>query len=124
MIDHLTPLDAVLGIGPACFGLMIGWITYRTLRRKEGAVQLADLAGVLGAIGGGVVTGLFAGNQFSFYCIGLALGFFGYLTVSWMAHTHEAQGKAPDPATSPTTWMGAHDPPPENPGWGQRPGNP
>jgi hypothetical protein len=29
-----------------CFGLVIGWITYRTLRRKEGSAALSDIAGV------------------------------------------------------------------------------
>jgi hypothetical protein len=36
-------------LGAICFGLVIGWITYRTLRRAAGAVGLTDLATVLAA---------------------------------------------------------------------------
>ena len=68
-------------IGAICFGLVIGWITYRTLRRKDGAA-VSDIAAVIGAIGGGVVTTLFGSQElFSWYCIGLAVGFFGYFIV-------------------------------------------
>lgn len=68
--------------GAVCFGLVIGWITYRTLRRNEGSVQLSDIAAVIGAVGGAAVTTLFADPSiFSSYCIGLAVGFFGYFVV-------------------------------------------
>jgi hypothetical protein len=69
-------------MGPACFGLVIGWITYRTLRRRSGQPGLSDIATVIGAVGGGAVTGLFQGpGLFNDYAIGLALGFFGYFIV-------------------------------------------
>lgn len=69
--------------GAICFGLVIGWITYRTLRRREGAVGLTDLATVLGAVGGGAVTALFGRpDVFGAYAVGLAAGFFGYLVVA------------------------------------------
>jgi len=69
--------------GAFCFGLVIGWVCYRTLRRKEGTAALSDIATVIGAIGGGAVTSLFGeGNLFSSYSIGLAVGFFLYLAVS------------------------------------------
>jgi hypothetical protein len=29
--------------GAICFGAVVGWVTYRTLRRKEGAVLLSDI---------------------------------------------------------------------------------
>jgi hypothetical protein len=68
--------------GALCFGLVIGWITYRTLRRKEGASALSDLSTVIAAIGGAAVTGLFKSQElFAMYCIGLAAGFFAYLIV-------------------------------------------
>jgi hypothetical protein len=67
-------------IGAGCFGLVIGWTTYRTLRRREGAAALSDIAVVIGAVGGGAVTVVFKEPDiFGGYAIGLAVGFFGYL---------------------------------------------
>jgi len=69
--------------GSACFGFVIGWITYRTLRRKEGASALSDIATVIGAVGGAGVTALFKSEElFSGYSIGLAIGFVAYLIVA------------------------------------------
>jgi uncharacterized membrane protein YeaQ/YmgE (transglycosylase-associated protein family) len=69
--------------GALLFGVVIGWITYRTLRRKEGSSALSDIATVIGAVGGAVVTGLFKSQElFAMYCIGLAVGFFAYLLVA------------------------------------------
>jgi hypothetical protein len=69
--------------GAGAFGLVVGWITYRTLRRKDGT-GLSDIATVLGVIGGATVTGLFPreGGAFSCYAIGVAVGFFAYLICS------------------------------------------
>jgi len=64
--------------GPFCFGLVIGWVTYRTLRRKAEGVALGDIASVLGAVGGATIVALFKNAAFNSYCIGLAVGFFGY----------------------------------------------
>jgi len=67
--------------GAVCFGLVIGWVTYRTLRRQQNAA-LSDIAGVIGAVGGAAVTKLFGSPElFAGYCIGLAVGFFLYLIV-------------------------------------------
>jgi len=71
-----------MSIGAICFGAVIGWITYRTLRRREGGAALSDIATVLGAVGGGTVVALFQGAAFESYSIGLAVGFFGYFIVS------------------------------------------
>ncbi len=69
-------------IGAGCFGLVIGWVTYRTLRRKEGAAALSDISTVIGAVGGGAVTALFRDESlFAAYSIGLAVGFFAYFAV-------------------------------------------
>jgi len=74
-------MDMIL-LGPGCFGLVIGWVTYRTLRRREGAAALSDIAAVIGAVGGGAVTALFRSEQlFASYSIGFAIGFFGYFVV-------------------------------------------
>jgi hypothetical protein len=69
--------------GALCFGLVIGWITYRTLRRKDGPAGLSDIATVFGAVGGAAVTALFKGEtMFGWYSIGLAAGFFLYFLVA------------------------------------------
>lgn len=70
---HVQPIGAV------CFGIIMGWVTYRTLRRTGETVAISNIASVVGAVGGAAVTGLFKGSLFSWYCIGLAAGFFAYL---------------------------------------------
>lgn len=70
-------------IGAWCFGAVMGWISYRTLRRKEGAAALSDIAGVIGALGGAAIMAIFkTAELFSVYCIGLFVGFFVYFIVS------------------------------------------
>ena len=79
-------------IGAGCFGLVIGWVTYRTLRRREGVTALSDIAAVIAAVGGGAVTRLFASEDlFGAYSIGLAIGFFAYFIVSLIVYGKEAQ---------------------------------
>jgi hypothetical protein len=69
-------------IGALCFGLVVGWITYRTLRRATAQAAVSDIASVLGAVGGGLITGLFKNDvMFAWYCIGLAAGFFLYFFI-------------------------------------------
>ena len=68
--------------GALCFGLVIGWITYRTLRRRDGSAALSDIATVLGAVGGAAVMAIFKSPElFGGYSIGLAIGFFAYFIV-------------------------------------------
>lgn len=66
--------------GSFWFGVVIGYITYRTLARK-GDSGISDIASVISAVGGAGVIALFpVGTQsFDFYAIGLALGFFLYI---------------------------------------------
>lgn len=72
----------VESIGAVCFGLVMGWTTYRTLRRSKETVAVSDIATVIGAVGGAAVTGRFEGGEtFGWYSIGLAVGFFTYLLV-------------------------------------------
>jgi hypothetical protein len=80
-------------IGAIAFGLVIGWVTYRTLRRNTEAVSLSDIAAVFGAVGGAAVTTLFQDDtkMFAGYSIGLAAGFFGYFVVGLIA-----KDEAPD----------------------------
>jgi hypothetical protein len=65
--------------GAFAFGLVIGWVTYRTLRRTQGS-NVGDIASVIAAVGGGAVVALFRPetDTFGAYGIGLAVGFFGY----------------------------------------------
>jgi hypothetical protein len=69
--------------GAVCFGIVVGWITYRTLRRSRETVALSDIATVIAAVGGAAVTGLFDdADLFGWYSVGLAAGFFVYLVLA------------------------------------------
>ena len=84
--------------GALAFGLVIGWITYRTLRRTKQESTLADIATVIGAVGGAAVMAIFkVGPLFAGYCIGLAVGFFGYFVVMLIFPERDAQGKRVSP---------------------------
>jgi len=72
----------VQDIGAVVFGIVIGWVTYRTLRRQNESVALSNIATVIGAVGGAAVTGLFSGELFAWYSIGLGVGFFLYLVLA------------------------------------------
>ena len=62
--------------GAVIFGVVVGFITYRTLVRTVDQTAVSDVATVVGAIGGGAVTAIFdpAGRAFAWYAIGLAVG--------------------------------------------------
>jgi hypothetical protein len=63
-------------VGAACFGIAVGYITYRALVRTAVNASIAVLAAAVGAIGGAAVTGLFApgASLFAWYSIGLLAG--------------------------------------------------
>src|SRR5262245_14874014 len=86
-------------VGAFCFGIVIGWVTYRALRFST-TKTLGDISTVIGAVGGAAVTALFPkeSGAFGAYCIGLFIGFFAYLR------------SAKDPAAPP--WMGGSLRPP------------
>ncbi len=72
-------MDIVV-LGALGFGIVIGWVTYRTLRRRGEVVALSDIASVIAAVGGGWVTTRFSTpDVFGWYCVGLFVGFFAYL---------------------------------------------
>jgi hypothetical protein len=73
----------MFGSGAFWFGVVVGYITYRTLRHKSSS-GLSDIASVIAAIGGGAVLQLFPAGSLSFdhYAFGLAIGFFVYLILS------------------------------------------
>lgn len=100
----------MINVGALCFGVVIGWITYRTLRRKEGGAAVSDIAAVIGAIGGAGITALFdAQASFSSYCIGLAGGFFGYFIVGLFVGKGKADSWMMDANTSGSSWMGENE---------------
>jgi hypothetical protein len=75
-------MSVVSDIGALLFGVVIGWITYRTLARRAGGAQISDIATVVAAVGGGAVTALFSQRGlFGMYAIGLFIGFFAYLAL-------------------------------------------
>ena len=88
-------------IGALCFGLVIGWVTYRTLRRS-GSSGLSDIAAVIAAVGGATITALFKAGTGSFgaYCIGLAVGFFAYLRTAADPEAPEWMGGSARPGGS------------------------
>lgn len=97
-------MDAVAiinGIGALCFGIVIGWICYRTIRRSSTS-GLSDIATVIGAVGGAALTALFPQGTIMFgaYCIGLAIGFFAYLRTAI-----DQAGKAGE-AAKVNEWLG------------------
>lgn len=72
----------MLVAGTICFGAVIGWFTYYTMRYSS-THALSDIATVIGALGGAAVLALFpAGTAlFGAYGIGLAIGFFLYVFI-------------------------------------------
>jgi hypothetical protein len=70
----------VLTIGTICFGLLVGYITYRTLARTTDDASISDLAAVVSAIGGGGVTAIVrpGSDLFGWYAISLLIGFAAY----------------------------------------------
>ena len=74
-------------IGAGCFGFVIGWICYRTLRLREGSASLSDLTTVIAALGGGAITTIFKNaDLFGAYSIGLAVGFIAYYLVGLLLY--------------------------------------
>jgi hypothetical protein len=77
--------STVVAVGAVCFGVVVGWITYRSLRRNDRPAGVSDLASAIAAIGGGAVTALYGDGRsdaFGWYAIGLLAGFALYLLVS------------------------------------------
>ncbi|MET8142142.1 hypothetical protein ABZU32_17685 [Sphaerisporangium sp. NPDC005288] len=70
----------VLTIGVVCFGVLVGFITCRTLIRATASASISDLATVVGAVGGGAVTVIAepGTDLFGWYAIALLAGFVGY----------------------------------------------
>ena len=46
-------------LGAGAFGFLIGWFVYYINRHRSAPVRFSDIAGLLGAVGGGAVLALF-----------------------------------------------------------------
>jgi hypothetical protein len=89
-----NPNDLALA-GAACFGVAVGYITYRTLVRTTDKASITDLATVIGAVGGGTVTTVYGssdGSLFGMYGIGLVAGMLLYLLASLILRGKETTG--------------------------------
>jgi hypothetical protein len=74
----------VISIGAICFGVVVGYVTYRSLARSGPTSSVSDIAAVVGAVGGGLVTTVFDpanSDTFGWYSIGLLAGMATYLIV-------------------------------------------
>jgi hypothetical protein len=78
----MTESTDVFNAGAVCFGAVIGYITYRTIKHQD-TTSISDIAAVVGAVGGAAVLGIFdRGDSFGYYAIGLAGGFVLFLVIS------------------------------------------
>ncbi|GAA2797597.1 hypothetical protein [Kribbella solani] len=84
----------VTELGALCFGVVVGWVTYRTLIRRTDRAALTDISAVIAAVGGGAVTGLFKSpTLFAWYSIGLAGGFVMYFVLFWIFNGNKKLGE-------------------------------
>ncbi len=69
--------------GAFSFGVVVGWFTYFVNRHRQEDVSLADVATIIGALGGASVLALFPAKTalFGAYGIGLGAGFFAYFII-------------------------------------------
>lgn len=104
--------------GAWAFGVVIGWIAYRTLRRTVDGPRIADLVTVIAALGGGtVVSTQFAEpDLFAMYGIGLMVGFFAYLIVGSLMDRAARKADQRALAQAPVPQQGQEPQPPRAPG--------
>lgn len=99
-------------LGSVLFGVVIGWVTYRTLARRTGDVNMSDIATVVGAVGGGAVLAIFDDDHlFGLYAIGLAIGFFSYIGIYFALRGRKAGTKVMGDDGGPVNLMGDDDQP-------------
>lgn len=61
--------------GAVGFGMVVGWLAHAAVDQKEN-VNLSWLSAFIGVVGGAAVTGLFRGELFGGYAIGMTVTFF------------------------------------------------
>ena len=104
----------ITGLGAVFFGLVIGWISYRTLRLTAGTNLLSAIAIIIATVGGAAVITLLKDEvMFGWYAIGLAIGFLVYFALGLGLYgKQELQlWQMPPAAATPLTPPGA--PPPD-----------
>lgn len=81
-------MDASLAYGSIGFGMVIGWVTYYTMRKNTKERTLADITVIISALIGPAVLAVFPApvaetkqTMFGYYGIGLAIGFFLYYII-------------------------------------------
>lgn len=109
----------ISGLGAFFFGLLLGWTFYRTLRLNAGVSGLAEIASIIGVLGGAAVLSLFKSDVlFGWYATGLLIGFVAYLILDVLLYGQKQvlpwqTTIAPPPITPPAE---ASDPVEENAG--------
>jgi len=98
----------IAGLGACFFGLLLGWVFYRTLRLKARASVLAEISIIIGALGGAAVLALFRSEVlFGLYALGLVIGFFAYFAIDLLlSSSQQAQSWREvlmPPAVTPVT---------------------
>lgn len=70
-------------LGAGAFGFLMGWQLFFVNRYRRDGVSLADLGGIVAALGGTAVLALFPASTdlFGAYGLGLFLGFFSYFLI-------------------------------------------
>jgi hypothetical protein len=77
-------MDTSIAFGSFGFGMVIGWVTYYTMRKNTKERTLADITVIISALIGPAVLAVFPApaegkpTMFGYYGIGLAIGFFVY----------------------------------------------
>lgn len=80
----------IAGLGAFFFGLLLGWVFYRTLRLKAHASVLAEVSTIIGALAGAAVLALFKSDVlFGLYAIGLVTGFFAYFAIDLLLSSNQ-----------------------------------
>jgi hypothetical protein len=104
-------------VGALCFGVVTGYIAYRTLARSVDKAAISDLATVIGVVGGGVVTGLFAPStsMFGYYSIGLLVGMAAFFVLFAVFNGKDAIGVVMGAPTLSARGGGSHTSTPDRP---------
>jgi hypothetical protein len=91
-MKETTMSEVVISVGATCFGVVLGYVTYRTLVRKSNAA-ISDIAAVGAATGGGAVAQINHGSadSFGWYSIGLLVGFAIFLILRLLFERDESK---------------------------------
>jgi bacteriorhodopsin len=99
----------MIDLGGFVFGLVVGYLTYRTLARTTDKAAVTDLAAVVGVIGGGAVTSLYdpTGTPFAWYAVGLAAGMLLFFILFWLLNGRKKLAKVMNTPNADDTGHGA-----------------